>query len=123
MPLWLSTAITIIFISFAIAFEVANHRKNNHQLLIISLSFIAFVAIVGLGCFAAATPHLSQTLGLTTKADVARLLEWISLCLGVLSIPIFVSTPSIEQNNNNKFIAVAILLGVGVIGELIVTLL
>lgn len=123
MPLCLSTAFTVILISFAIAFEIANHRKNNHQLLIISFSFIIFVAIAGLGCFVAATPHLLQALGQTTKAGVIRLLEWVSLCLGVLSIPIFVSTPSIEQNNNNKFIAVAILLGVGVIGELIVTLL
>ena len=122
MPLWLSIAITVIFISFAIAFEVANHRKNNHQLLIVSLSFIAFAAIVGLSCFATTTPHLLQALGLTTKAGVARLLEWVSLCLGILSIPIFVSTPSIAQNDN-KFIAVAILLGVGVISELIVTLL
>lgn len=123
MPIWLSTIIAIIFIIFAVAFEVAEHRHNDHQTLMIGLGFISFVAMVGLSCFVAAMPQVLHTLGVTGKAGVTRLFEWLILSLGILFIPIFVNTPSIGQNNNGKFIAIASLLGVGLIGGAVVTLL
>lgn len=123
IPIWLSTTIAIIFIIFAIAFEVAEHRHNDHQTLLIGLGFIGFVAIVGLGCFVAAMPQILHTFGVTGKAGITRLFEWLILSLGILSIPIFVNTPSIDQNDNGKFIAIVSLLGVGLIGGTVVALL
>lgn len=123
MPIWLSATLAIIFIIFAGAFEVAEHRHNDHQALLIGLGFIGFVAMVGLSCFVAAMPQVLHAFGVTGKAGVTRLFEWLILSLGILSIPIFVSTPSIGQNDNGKFIAIASLLGVGLIGGAVVALL
>lgn len=97
MPIWLSTIIAIIFISFAVAFEVAEHRHNDHQTLLIGLGFMSFVAIVGLGCFTTAMPQILHAFGVTDKAGVIRLFEWLILGLGILSIPIFVNTPPLNK--------------------------
>lgn len=123
MPFWMSTAITLIMLLLSIGFALADHRKNDRLKLVMMISFVIFVTIVGLGCFIASVPVIFHALNIPVKEGVTKIFSYLIMILGVISLPIFVSSPNIGQNNNGKFGAMWILIGVGVIGGCVAALL
>ena len=122
--LWLLMVITVAPILFVVAFELDDRQNNERRMLMIGLSFLGFIALIAFSCMASTTmPVIFHSLNISVKEGVTQTFEWFGLILGFLFIPIFVSTPPIEQNDTTKFVAMAILLGVAVIGSTIVALL